>query len=164
MTSIWTYKAAITAKNTVNKLNLLKKVRREELWPSIIKQYHNAGLEASNSLWNDSVILLRNIANDGKRESMILAWVIELHESRDGTQRVVSVTYKNVSMNKDGQWVGKVLFLFRNVLPSSHQKCQRALFRHHKRLRPLCFQWWVKKRLSWLLLSWFHFACCKALK
>ena len=38
---------------------------------------------------------------------MRLARVIKLHESRDGTQRPITIAYNNVSRCKDGQWVGK---------------------------------------------------------
>ena len=41
-----------------------------------------------------------------KREPLRLARVDKIHDSRDGSQRIVGVTYQNVRKNKDGNWIG----------------------------------------------------------
>ena len=41
-----------------------------------------------------------------KREPLRLARVDKIHDSRDGSQRIVGVTYQNVRQNKDGNWIG----------------------------------------------------------
>ena len=56
-------------------------VRKEELIPLINCQYHEAEPEGSNNRKVNSVVLLKNIANESKREPMKLARIIELHKS-----------------------------------------------------------------------------------
>jgi len=53
----------------------------------------------------NSVVLLKNIANEPKREPLKLARVNEIMKSRDGSQRVIGVTYHNISVNKKGEWI-----------------------------------------------------------
>ena len=93
-------------KDTIDKLDVLDEFRTNEMMNVINKQYDNVCLEASNKLRINSVVLLKNIANEAKREPLRLARIEEIKESRDGTQRVVVVTYQNVSLNKKGEWVG----------------------------------------------------------
>ena len=81
----------------------------------INKQYHNVCLEASNKLKINSVVLLKNIANEAKREPLRLARIEEIKKSRDGTQRVVVVTYQNVNLNKKGEWIGNPVTVERCV-------------------------------------------------
>ena len=50
--------------------------------------------------------MVRNIGNKPKREPLKLARIEKVHDSRDNTQRVVTLTYHNVRLNKDGDWVG----------------------------------------------------------
>ena len=73
----------------------------------INKQYDNVGLESSNKLKVNSVVLLRNITNEAKREPLKLARIKEIKEFRDNTKRMVVVTYHNVGLNKKGEWIGK---------------------------------------------------------
>ena len=54
--------------------------------------YDNVCLEASNKLKINSVVLLKNIANEAKREQLSLARIEEIKKSRDSTQKVVVVT------------------------------------------------------------------------
>ena len=61
----------------------------------INKQYDNVCLEASNKLKINSVVLLKNVANEAKREPLRLARIEEIKKSKDGTQRVVVVTWKS---------------------------------------------------------------------
>ena len=81
----------------------------------INKQYNNVCLEASNKLKVNSVVLLKNISNEAETEPLRLARVDEIKKSRDGTQRVVVVTYQNVSINKKGNWVGNPVTVERCV-------------------------------------------------
>ena len=39
----------------------------------------------------------------------------KIHESRDNTQRVVTLTYHNVSKNRDGKWIGTPVRVDRSV-------------------------------------------------
>ena len=75
-------------------------------------------LESSNKLEVNSVVLLKNIANEAKREPLRLARVNEIKKSRDGSQRVVAVTYHNISINKKGEWMGT---------PTRVEKCVKDL-------------------------------------
>ena len=59
--------------------------------------------------------MIRNIANEPKREPMKLARIVEIHDSRDETQRVVTLTYNNVRKNKDGKWIGTRMTVDRSV-------------------------------------------------
>ena len=64
------------------------------------KQYDNVCLESSNRIRLNSVVLVRNIANETKREPLKIARIEKIKESRDNAQRVVILTYHNVSKNK----------------------------------------------------------------
>ena len=105
----------IAVKDTIDKLDVLEEFRNNDLMNIINKQYDNVCLEASNKLKINSVVLLKNIANEAKREPLRLARIAEIKESRDGTQRVVVVTYQNVSLNKKGEWVGNPVTVERCV-------------------------------------------------
>ena len=72
----------------------------------INKQYDNVCLESSNKLKVNSVVLIRNITNEAKGEPLKLARIEEIKKSRDDAQRVVVVTYHNISINKKGEWIG----------------------------------------------------------
>ena len=54
----------------------------------------------------NSVVLVRNIGNEPKREPLKLARIEKVYDSRDKAQRVVTLTYHNVRLNKDGEWIG----------------------------------------------------------
>ena len=58
---------------------------------------------------------MRNIANEPKREPLKLARIVKIHDSRDDTQRVVTLTYHNVKQNKDGDWIGKPIRVDRSI-------------------------------------------------
>ena len=51
-------------------------------------------------------MLLRNIANEAKREPMKLARVIKINDSKDNAQRILTLEYNNIKKNKDGKWIG----------------------------------------------------------
>ena len=95
----------IAVKDTIDKLEVLDEFRANEMMNVINKQYDNVCLEASNKLKINSVVLLKDIANEAKREPLRLARIEEIKKSRDGTQRVVVVTYQNVNLNKKGEWI-----------------------------------------------------------
>ena len=46
---------------------------------------------------------------------MRIARIEKIHESRDNTQRVVTLTYHNVSKNRDGKWIGTPVRVDRSV-------------------------------------------------
>ena len=71
-------------RTAVDKLNTLQNIRNNELLDIINKQYCNVSLEASNKLEVNSVVLLKNIANEAKREPLKLARVNEIKKTRDG--------------------------------------------------------------------------------
>ena len=54
----------------------------------------------------NSVVLLRNIANESKREPMRFARVLKINESKDNAQRILTLTYNNIKKRKDGNWTG----------------------------------------------------------
>ena len=72
-------------------------------------------LESSNKLKINSVVLIRNIANETKREPLKLERIEEIKESRDDAQRVVVVTYHNVGINIKGEWIGTPVTVERSV-------------------------------------------------
>ena len=63
----------------------------------------------------NSIVLVRKLANEPKREPLKLARIIKIHDSRDKTQRVVTLTYHNVKQNKDGEWIGKPVRVDRSI-------------------------------------------------
>ena len=72
-------------------------------------------LESSNKLKINSVVLIRNIANETKREPLKIARIEEIKESRDDAQRVFVVTYHNVGMIKRGDRIGTPVTVERSV-------------------------------------------------
>ena len=102
-------------KSTVDKLETLDEFSTNEMMKVLNKQYDNMCLESSNRLKINSVVLIRNIANETKREPLKIARVEEIKESRDNAQRVVVVTYHNVGINKKGDWIGTPVTVERSV-------------------------------------------------
>ena len=74
----------------------MEEFRKEELMKVLNKQYSNVCLENPKRVKLNSVVLVRNIANEPKREPLKLARIEKIHDSRDNTQRVVTLTYHNV--------------------------------------------------------------------
>ena len=89
--------------STIEKLEIMKEFREEEFFELLNKQYPNMQLNTSNKVKLNSVVLIRNIANETKREPLKLARIVKIHDSRDETPRVVTLTYSNVRKNKDGK-------------------------------------------------------------
>ena len=90
----------------MDKINAMEEFRKEEFMELLNKQYANVGLENPTRVKENSIVLVRNIGNEPKREPLKLARIEKVHDSRDNTQRVVTLTYHNVRLNKDGEWVG----------------------------------------------------------
>ena len=63
-------------------------------------------LKEPRKLESNSVVLLRNIANEYKREPMRFARVLKINESKDNAQRILTLEYNNVKKKKDGSWIG----------------------------------------------------------
>ena len=79
------------------------------------KQYDNVNLESSNRIKLNSVVLVRNIANETKREPLKIARIDEIKESRDNVQKVAILTYHNVSKNRNSKWIGTPITVERSV-------------------------------------------------
>ena len=101
--------------HTIEKLETWEEFRMDELMKVLNKQYANVCLENSNRIRLNSVVLVRNIANETKRELLKIARIEKIHESRDSVQRVVTLTYHNVSKNKSGKWIGTPVRVERSV-------------------------------------------------
>ena len=93
----------------------MKEFRKDEYLELLNKQYPNMNLNSPKKVKINSVVLVRNIANEPKREPLKLARIVKIHDSRDDTQRVVTLTYHNVKQNKDGEWIGKPVKVDRSI-------------------------------------------------
>ena len=93
-------------KSTVDKLETMEEFRKEEFMKLLNKQYSNVCLKNPKRIKVNLIVLVRNIANEPKREPLKLARIEKIHDSRDNTQRVVTLTYHSVEHNKDGDWIG----------------------------------------------------------
>ena len=93
-------------KSTIEKLEVMKEFRENELLSILNKQYSGMHLKKPRKLEINSVVLLRNIANESKREPMRFARVLQINESRDNAQRILTLEYNNVKKKKDGSWIG----------------------------------------------------------
>ena len=65
----------------------MEEFRTEELMKVLNKQDSNVCLESSNRVKLNSVVLVRNIANETKREPLKIARIEKIHESRDNTTK-----------------------------------------------------------------------------
>ena len=65
-------------KSTVEKLEALDEFRTNEMMKVLNKKYDNVCLESSNKLKINLVVLIRNIANETKREPLKLARIEEI--------------------------------------------------------------------------------------
>ena len=93
----------------------MEEFRKEEFMKVLNKIYSNLCLENPKLVKVNSVVLVRNIANEPKREPLKLARIEKIHDSRDNTQRVVTLTYHNVKQNKDGDWIGTPVRVDRSI-------------------------------------------------
>ena len=90
----------------MDKINAMEEFRKEEFLELLNNQYTNVGLKSPTRVRENSIVLVRNIGNEPKREPLKLARIEKIHDSRDNAQRVVTLTYNNVRLNKDGEWIG----------------------------------------------------------
>ena len=104
-----------TIRSTMDKLDALEEFRKEEFLELLNKQYASAHLQEPKEVKENAIVLIRNIGNEPKREPLKLARVEKIHDSRDDAQRVVTLTYNNVKINKDGEWVGTPVRVERSV-------------------------------------------------
>ena len=72
-------------------------------------------LKEPRKLEKNSVVLLRNIANESKREPMKFARVLKINESKDNAQRILTLTYNNIKKRKDGNWTGTPTTVERSI-------------------------------------------------
>ena len=84
----------------------MKEFRENELLSILNKQYSGMHLKEPRKLETNSVVLLRNIANESKREPMRFARVLQINESKDNAQRILTLAYNNIKKKKDGSWIG----------------------------------------------------------
>ena len=99
----------------MDKLDTLEEFRSDEMMKVLNKQYDNVSLENSNCIKLNSVVLVRNITNETKQEPLKIARIEAIKESRDNVQRVVTLTYHNVSKNRNGKWIGTPITIQRSV-------------------------------------------------
>ena len=93
-------------KSIIEKLEIMKEFRENELLNILNKQYSGMNFKEPERVEMNSVVLLRNIANESKREPMKLARVLQINESKDNAQRILTLEYNNIKKNKEGIWIG----------------------------------------------------------
>ena len=101
--------------STMDKLDAMKEFQKDEIFDSLNKQYANVQLQEPKEVRENSIVLVRNIGNEPKREPLKFARIDKIHGSRDNAQRVVTLTYNNVRVNKDGEWIGTPIQVERSV-------------------------------------------------
>ena len=72
-------------------------------------------LKEPRKVEKNSVVLLRNIANESKREPMKFARVLKVNESKDNAQRILTLAYNNIKKRKDGNWTGIPITVERSI-------------------------------------------------
>ena len=101
--------------STMDKLDAMKEFRKDEIFDLLNQQYANVELQEPKEVRENSIVLIRNIGNEPKREPLKFARIDKIHGSRDNAQRVVTLTYNNVRVNKDGEWIGTPIRVERSV-------------------------------------------------
>ena len=99
----------------MDKLDAMKEFREDEIFELLNQQYANTELQEPKEVRENSIVLIRNIGNEPKREPLKFARIDKIHKSRDNAQRVVTLTYNNVRMNKNGDWIGTPVTVDRSV-------------------------------------------------
>ena len=99
----------------MDKLDAMKEFREDEIFDLLNQQYANMELQEPKEVRENSIVLIRNIGNEPKREPLKFARIDKIHGSRDNAQRVVTLTYNNVRINKDGEWIGTPISVERSV-------------------------------------------------
>ena len=93
----------------------MKEFRENELLNMLNKQYSGMNFKDPQRVEINSVVLLRNIANESKREPMKLARILRITESKDNAQRILMLEYNNIKKNKEGNWVGTPITVERSI-------------------------------------------------
>merc|ERR1712131_133163 len=93
-------------KSIIEKLEVMKEFRENEFLNILNKQYSGMNFKEPEKVEKNSVVLLRNIANESKREPMKFARVLQINESKDNAQRILTLEYNNIKKKKDGNWIG----------------------------------------------------------
>ena len=93
----------------------MKEFREYELLNILNKQYSGMNFKEPKKVELNSVVLLRNIANESKREPMKLARVLQINESKDNAQRILTLEYNNIKKNKEGNWIGTPKIVERSI-------------------------------------------------
>ena len=83
----------------MDKIDAMEEFRIEEFFELLNKQYANVQLQEPKEVRENSIVLVRNIGNEPKREPLKLARIEKIHASRDNAQRVVKLTYNNIRVN-----------------------------------------------------------------
>ena len=102
-------------RSIIEKLEIMKEFRENELLNMLNKQYSGMNFKDPQRVEINSVVLLRNIANESKREPMKLARVLRITESKDNAQRILMLEYNNIKKNKEGNWVGTPITVERSI-------------------------------------------------
>ena len=102
-------------RSIIEKLEIMREFRENELLNMLNKQYSGMNFKDPQRIEINSVVLLRNIANESKREPMKLARVLQINESKDNAQRILMLEYNNIKKNKEGNWVGTPITVERSI-------------------------------------------------
>ena len=74
-------------RSTMDKLNTMEEFRKEEFLELLNKQYANVQFQEPKEVRKNSIVLVRNIGSERKREPLKLARIEKIYESRDNAQR-----------------------------------------------------------------------------
>ena len=102
-------------RTVMDKLDTMKEFRKDEIFELLNNQYPNMELQVPKEVKVNSIVLIRNIGNENKREPLKFARVKSIQKSRDNAQRVVTLTYNNIKLNKNGDWIGTPVTVDRSV-------------------------------------------------
>merc|ERR1711923_316845 len=102
-------------RSIIEKLEIMKEFRENELLNMLNKQYSGVNSKDPERVEINSVVLLRNIANESKREPMKLARILRITESKDNAQRILMLEYNNIKKNKEGNWIGTPMTVERSI-------------------------------------------------
>ena len=69
----------------------MKEFRKGEFLNLLNKQYSGMQLTEPRKVKENSVVLIRNIANESKREPMKFARIVKINDSRDDSQRILTL-------------------------------------------------------------------------
>ena len=102
-------------KSIIEKLEVMREFRENEFLIILNKQYSGKNFKEPKKVERNSVVLIRNIANESKREPMKIARVIKINESKDNAQRILTLEYNNIRKNKEGMWIGTPVTVERSI-------------------------------------------------